>query len=58
MKLKERGLRGINERLTNKVITMRIQRDDGFTTPVVKTWEQALKTERGLPSIVLTLVRF
>ena len=58
MKLKERGLCEINKRLTNKIIAMRIQRHDGFTTPVVKTWEQALKTERGLPSTVLTLVRF
>jgi hypothetical protein len=52
--VKERWLCGINERLTTKTIAMRIQRNNGFTTLVVN-WEQALETERGLPSNCINL---
>ena len=42
-------------RLTTKIIATTIQRHNGFTTPVVKTWEQALEKERGLPSNCINL---
>jgi hypothetical protein len=53
--IKERWLHEINERPTTKIIATRIQRKNGFTTPVVNTWEQALKTKRGLPSNCINL---
>ena len=37
----------INERLTTTTTTTK--RNDGFTTLVVNTWEQALENERELP---------
>jgi hypothetical protein len=37
-------------RLTDdKITATRIKREDGFTTLVVDTWEQALNKEGGLP---------
>ena len=48
--IKGRWLRTINERLTtDKITATRIKREDGFTTLVVNTWEQALEKEKGLP---------
>ena len=47
---KSRWLRTINERLTNdKITATKIQRNDGFTTMVVNTWEQALNKNEELP---------
>ena len=48
--IRERWLHEINERLTtDKIMATKIKRDNGFTTLVVKTWEQALQKQRGLP---------
>ena len=48
--IRERWLREINERLTtDKIMATKIKRDNGFTTLVVNTWEQALEKQRGLP---------
>jgi hypothetical protein len=48
--IRERWLCEINERLTtNKIMATKIKCDNGFTTLVVNTWEQALEKQRGLP---------
>jgi hypothetical protein len=40
----------INVKLTDdKIVATRIRQNDGFTTLVVNTWEQALNNEKELP---------